>query len=152
MIRVALEPEKGDSTVFNRAVNKLQSDISIGSNYISGKLKYNEKYTEFSSNPEQQSGHYLAIKANMTEHLDDVEDEESELGDTYDMGFELVNGKSGPTLFDQDKNAVIKISDPKTQKLRLFTKKKESPLSGPYTSVAEYRLSDLELEEKPKEE
>lgn len=41
----------------------MQSNVSVSNGVISGTLSYVTGYTDFSSNPEQQSGNYLAIKA-----------------------------------------------------------------------------------------
>ena len=47
--------------MLGKSVTDLQSNITVGSNAITGSLKYVEGYTGFSSKTEEQSGHYLAF-------------------------------------------------------------------------------------------
>ena len=52
-----------DTDLLGKYVDDLQDGVTITNGVIYGKLNYVDDYTSFSGNPEQQSGHYLAIHA-----------------------------------------------------------------------------------------
>lgn len=57
-----IEPADDEVDLFGKHTDDLESDISVSGNVIYGTSKYVTGYTDFSSDPEQQSGNYLAIK------------------------------------------------------------------------------------------
>lgn len=57
-----IEPADDEVDLFGKHTNDLESDISVSGNVIYGTSKYVTGYTDFSGDPEQQSGNYLAIK------------------------------------------------------------------------------------------
>ena len=51
--------------LLGKYVADLQSDVSVGTHSISGKLKYVDDYTGFSGDPAEQVGHYLVLHASV---------------------------------------------------------------------------------------
>ena len=89
--------------LLGKSVTDLQSNIAIGSDSISGSLKYVTGYTGFSGNTEEQSGNYLALKCDGVPEADEVT-------------FELVNGTVGhPVTLDSDRLIVVRITDIENQ-------------------------------------
>lgn len=91
-------------------------------------MKYVTGYTGFSGDPELQEGHYLAMKATVTE------------GATTTV--ELLGGYSGPVTLDSDMNFVLRIVDKDTQSVKLT-----ATLNGASFSKV-YSLRELVLEEE----
>lgn len=119
-------PESGASTLFGKNVSELQSNVQITGNAITGTLHEVTDYTEFSSKPEEQSGHYLALKFNVSENTVTT--------------VELVGGKVGhPVTLDEDLNIVLLISD-------LSNTVKVVTTDGDETVEEVYTLSGLTLE------
>lgn len=90
--------------LLGKVVGDLQSSVTVSGDTISGTLAYIDDYTGFSSDPEEQSGHYLAIKATAQE------------GDTIVL--DLIGGTHGPVTLDDDGICIIRIRDKDTQKLK----------------------------------
>lgn len=81
----------------------MQENIAIGSDRISGSLKYVTGYTGFSGKTEEQSGNYLALICDGEPSADEVT-------------FELVNGTLGhPVTLDEDRIIVVRITDTENQ-------------------------------------
>ena len=93
---------------------------------IKGSLKYVTGYTGFSSKPEEQSGHYLTIHTSCE--------------DADEITVELVGGYKGPVKLDEDGLIVIRITNPKTQSVRIVATK------GGQKNVKVLTLKNLELE------
>lgn len=93
---------------------------------ISGTLHYVEDYTNFSSEPSQQSGNYLALKVAAPD------------GATTTV--EVVGGTKGPVTLDEDMNIVLLIADEQTQSVKVTVKK------GTETESTIYSLKNLVLE------
>lgn len=70
----------------------------ISNGAASGELYYVTGYTGFSSNVEEQSGNYIALKVNGAPE-DAV------------VTYEKVGGSAEPVVLDQDRNIVIRIVD-----------------------------------------
>ena len=89
----------------------MQSNVRMGSNYINGHLAYITDYTGFSGDPELQSGNYLAVKFEATEDAT--------------VTIQLIGGAvvRDPVTLDSDMNAVLRISDPTNQKLKVVVTK-----------------------------
>lgn len=86
-------------------VDDLQSGVTVGRNSISGRLLYVTDYTGFSSNPAEQNGNYLALRANDT--------------GSDKIVVELVGGTSGPVELDADKTIVLRIRNKDTQSVKV---------------------------------
>lgn len=100
-------------------MSDLQSSIVIDDNEITGALNYITGYTGFSSDPDFQSGNFLALKVatNRTGAITTVE---------------VTNGTSGPVQLDSDMNIVLKIADPETQSIKIITTKDGDSLTKTY--------------------
>ena len=109
-LEVSVVPVDGSEVLFGKSVSALQSSIAIANNAITGNLNYIVDYTEFSSNPSEQSGHYLAIKC------------EALAGSTITV--ELINGTLGhPVTLDSDGMIVIRITNTGTQSIQVVATK-----------------------------
>ena len=98
----------------------LQSGVVVAGNEISGTLHYVTDYTGFSGNVSEQSGNYLALKF----ETDDPEDV---------ITVEVINGTVGhPVTLDSDRNIVIRLTDPRKQKLRVVTTHDGSSVTNMY--------------------
>lgn len=125
MIDFTVEPVDGEVSLFNKTADDLQADIVIGADSISGTLKYVTGYTEFSSEPSEQSGNYLALK------VDPVSDD-------AEITVEVVGGTKGPVKLDEDRMIVLLIKAT-TQKVKVTT------AIGDETKEKIYNLTDLTL-------
>lgn len=95
-------------------------------------MKHVTGYTGFSGTADEQSGHYLALKID----TDDPDDE---------ITVELVNGTLGhPVTLDSDRNIVLRISNPRKQKIRIVASHTEDGETVSTTKIL--RLNDLVLE------
>ena len=112
--------------LFGKNVTDLQENVSVTNSAISGTLKHVTGYTGFSSKPEEQEGHYLAIHAA-------CEDADS-------ITCELVGGTKGPVTLDEDGLIVIRITNKKTQTVKVVATK------GEKKTVKVYSLTGLTLE------
>lgn len=114
------------SELFGKMVSELQTGVSINNNVISGNLHEVTDYTEFSSKPEEQSGHYLALKFDTSAETETT--------------VELVGGTLGqPVTLDEDKNIVLLIGNI-NQTIKVVT------TDGEETVTEVYSLSGLILE------
>lgn len=110
-------------------VSELQNGVQVVGNEITGTLNYVTDYVGFhGSDVGQQSGNYLAL------HFD-VEPS------TATVTVDLLNGTDGkpPTTLDSDMNAVFRITDKSTQKVRVAAKTADD------TKTITYGLSGLTL-------
>lgn len=106
----------------------MQSDISIKNRIFYGNLWKKEGFDGFSKDPEENTGHFLAVQIDAPEDVEQID-------------YELVGGVSSHTKgsLDGDKNLVVKISDKNHQALRITTKKSGS------SETLEYRFYGLKL-------
>ena len=93
-ISVTTSAESADATLLGKKVSELQSNIVVSEHGITGNLKKVTGYTGFSSNPSEQTGHYLALKFDVSP-IDTV------------TTVELVGGTKGAVTLDEDKNIVL---------------------------------------------
>ena len=100
--------------MFGKTVNDLQSNVIIGDSEITGTLNYVTGYTDFSSEPTEQSGNYLALK------IDTVPNDAT-------TTVEVVGGTKGPVTLDEDKNIVLLIKNKDTQKIKITSTKDRLP-------------------------
>ena len=98
-------------------------------------MKYVTGYTGFSGNSALQEGNYLALKFTPIDE-DDV------------ITVELLGGSTGhPVTLDSDLNMVLRIGDPKKQKIRVVTTHEvDSETHATVTSTDIYYLHQLVLE------
>ena len=113
--------------LFGKSVTDLQENVSVGSNAITGTLKYVTGYTGFSSKPEEQQGNYLVIHC--------------EADDADSITVELVGGTKGPVTLDSDGLIVLLVKD-RSQKVKVTAYK-----DGEVANVRTYNLNGLTLEE-----
>lgn len=113
-----IEPEDGEAVLFGKTVNDLQSDIVIGDDQITGTLHYVEDYLDFSSEPNQQSGNYLALKFSAPEGAKTT--------------VEVLGGTKGPVTLDEDMNIVLLIADEESQSVEVTVTKGEDSVTKTY--------------------
>lgn len=123
---LSVEPEEGSTVILGKNVSDLQTGVVVNDNFITGTLKYVNDYTEFSGDPTEQSGNYLALK----------------FADTPNAvtKVELVGGPRGPVALDSDKQAVFRITDKANQKIKVV-----STLNGQTVSRT-FSLTSLKLQ------
>ena len=117
--------------MLGKLAEELQEDVEVTSNSISGTLHYVTGYTGFSSDPEMQSGNYLALK------FTDLDPKATSIKVGLDPSY---SGGLVEILTDPDKNCVFKIHD-NTQKFVVEVTTPEE------VERFEYDLTDLVLEE-----
>lgn len=124
---LSVKPEDGETVLFGKTVNELQSDVVVSDDEVTGTLKYVDGYVDFSSNVSEQSGNYLALK---------IEAEPAEA----ETVVELVGGTKGPVTLDDDMNIVLLIKNKDTQSIKVTTTHNEESVTKTYG------LSGLTLE------
>ena len=126
-VELKVNPVAADVELLGKTAEELQDDIAIANGEITGTLKYVTDYTGFSSNVEEQSGNYLALKAVAY--------------DGATITVELINGTVGhPVALDADGMIVLRISDKATQSVEIVATK------GNVKETINLSLSNLELE------
>ena len=115
--------------LFGKVVSDLQSNISVGTNSITGTLKYVSDYTNFSSKVAEQSGNYLAIHCTVPDTTPDR------------ITVEVVNGTSGERELESDGLIVLRIADKTTQSVRVKAYK-----NGLATVTKTFTLTGLTLQ------
>lgn len=118
-----------DTDLFGKTADELQYGITMKGNVISGTLKQVTDYTGFSSEEEDQEGHYLAMKYEPTPSDSSV----------Y---VELVNGTVGERKLDEDHIMILKIADPKEQSIKVRVVNDDSDEE----TTSNYSISGLVLE------
>ena len=105
---LTVEPEDDATIVFGKAASACQDHVVVNDNFIQGHLNYITGWSAYSpGDVERQNGNYLVLKFGATD------------GATTTV--ELVGGFDGPVTLDSDMNAVIRITDHKTQKIKVVT-------------------------------
>ncbi len=112
--------------MLGKVVSDLQSNITVGSNAITGSLKYVTGYTGFSSVTDEQSGNYLVIHC----AADDADS----------ITVEVVGGDKGPVTLDADGIIILRIKN-NSQRVRVTAYK-----GGEVANVRTYSLNNLNLE------
>lgn len=105
----------------------MQSNVVVGDSEITGTLHYVTGFTNFSSVPTDQEGHFLALK------FSDTEDATTTV--------EIVGGTKGPVTLDSDKNWVGRIESGDTA-IKVVTTK------GDVSLTQTYGITSLTLEPK----
>ena len=135
MISVTIDPEDDDAELLGKTVSDLQEDIVVKNDGIYGTLKNVTGYTGFSGKASEQSGHYLALKI-------DTEDDDDEIT------VELIGGTLGhPVTLDSDRNIVLRITNPLSQKIRVVASHLDSETNNVVTVTKTLRLTNLALED-----
>ncbi len=129
---MTVRAESGTQTVLGKKVNTVQSSISISGTSITGTLKYVDDYTEFSGDPELQSGHFLVL------HWSDPDETATSL--KVGVVPSSIGAEPVECLSDTDRNGVFRITDKNTQKIHIITSDGENEL----TQI--FDLRDLTLE------
>ena len=93
--------------LFGKTVSDLQTGIKVGSNAITGTLKYVSDYTGFSGDASLQSGNYIAVHADVP-GVDGV---------TYTVKV------TNPVTLDEDQTAVLRIADKDAQTITVTAAK-----------------------------
>lgn len=107
----------------------MQSDVKIVGNKITGTLHYVKGFTDFSTIPDEQEGHYL-----VTKYTPDPED--------ADVHVFKTDGTVGDKILSRpDLTLVSHITNKDTQKLQVYVEK-----DGVRSDVKEFDLSGLTLE------
>lgn len=141
MISLTVTPDDSETRRYDREVSELQSDVNVGTDYVTGKLNYVTNYSGFSDNSELQEGHFLSLKIGMTAEDTDG----SDISEQYEYGIEVVGSEYGPTITTDD-YAVFRVKN-NNQKLKVFARKVDAPQEG---NVAEVVLSTRNLDLLPK--
>lgn len=122
-----VEPYNGDEDLFGKVASDLQENVEVAED-IKGKLFYVDDYTGFSSNVEEQSGHYIVLKATAN--------------NVATITGQVVGGTHGAVTLDSDGLIVCRIvSNEQSIKFVATTDLETKTITLP--------LSDLVLEEAP---
>lgn len=118
MISLTVKPVDGETSVYGKNAEDLQENIEIGEDSITGTLKRVTEYKQFSSEPSEQSGNYLALSL------------ASENGETIKT--ELVGGTKGEVTVD-DGYCVYRISNKDSQSVKVTVTKGEESVTKTYS-------------------
>jgi len=102
-----VEPEDPTDTILGKLVSSLQNNINVSDTGITGTLKYVTGYTGYSSDPAEQNGNFLALKFS------------APTGATTTI--ELLGGTTGVKTLDSDMNAVVRITNKRSQKIKVVS-------------------------------
>ena len=111
--------------MFGKSVSDLQSNIEVGSNAITGTLKYISDYSAAGYVGDEAKGNYLVIHSTST--------------GADSVTVEVVGGAHGERTLDNDGICICRIADT-SQKIRVKAYK-----DGQVGAVQTYSLADLEL-------
>lgn len=129
MISLTLDADIAeDEDLLGLNVGDLQTGIEVGTDSITGTLKYVTGYTGFSGDAEEQEGNYLALHA--------------ECADADSVSIRLAPKEEEKTI-DADGLMILRITDKTTQKLHITAHK-----SGEEDYERVYSLEGLTLEEE----
>lgn len=100
-----------DLAVTGKTVSDLQSGVKFGANAITGTLKYIENWTWFDSDPEINTGNFIAFKAT--------------LSGADKITAQLIGGKvtHGPQELDSDGIGIFHITDKDSQMIQIVAYK-----------------------------
>lgn len=120
-----MKPITSNADLFGKVAADLQSGVIVGSDAITGTLKFVDDYTGFSSKVEEQSGNYLALHAEVPELEDAI------------ISVKVTN----PVTLDADGDVVLRIRDKSTQTVTVVAS------ADGYDSVTKvFSLSGLNVE------
>lgn len=101
-----MEPEADTVTVLGKLVSELHDEVTFADGEFAGTLKYVTGYTGFSEETDLQSGNYLAVKI-------------GGFPEGATVTVELLGGSSQPVSITDADNAVVRITDATTQKIKV---------------------------------
>lgn len=116
---LTVQAESGETTLFGKTVNTLQSDVVVGDGTITGTLLHVTDYTQFSNTTGEQTGNYLAL--NVTSNVDGAS-----------INVEITGG-SGTTVKNNGSSYVIRVTDEASQTVKVTATKGEATVSKTYT-------------------
>lgn len=128
MTAPTVSPEISGGQAYGMDVSALQTGVQISGSKITGKLNYVKNFLQFSDDPTEQEGTFLALQVEAPEGVDRYH--------------ELIGAKvtQGERKFEAgDKLLVCRITDKTTQKIKLTAKR------GSESKSTTYDLSGLEL-------
>ena len=135
---LTVNAEADQSEVLGKLVSELQSDVTVSDTGITGTLAYVTDYTGFSSDPELQSGNFIALK------ISDVDPTAVSVKGGIvpsSIGADLVE-----MIDDPDQNIVLRVTNKGTQKATFVQKDADGN-----ELKQEFALSGLTLEPAPEE-
>ena len=145
MISLTVTPDDGETSRYDREVKQLQTEVGVGSDYITGKLSYNKDY-KMLSDPAKQEGYFISLKFD----LNVTDTDGSDVSGDYEMYVGIVGHETKPVKVD-DGYCVFRITDADlSRKLAVYAKKKTAPEKD-YSSEKFYNLRELELLPKPQD-
>lgn len=119
---LTVDTNVGASTdLFGKVVGDLQTNVTVGENGVSGKLKYISDYSSAGYTGDEKSGHFLVL------HVDvpNVED--------VTITAELIGGIHGPVVVDPSDGILISRITSTMQKVKFTaTKTGEEPVTKTY--------------------
>lgn len=125
-IVLTVVPDEPGDTQKGKKIRELQYDIQLGSDFVAGKLRYVNDYTEFSVTEDLQSGHYVALKATAT--------------GSDEITVQILGGKDDPKKLDGNGIVVARITDPSKQKIRFVAKKDSKVVASKTLSLTNLQL------------
>ena len=99
----------------------MQTNVSVANDAITGTLKHITGYIGFSSNVDEQSGNYIALKVSTTPT------------DGATTTVELVGGTKGPVKLDSDMNIVIRVTNKDAQSVKVIATKGTESITKTYS-------------------
>lgn len=126
VFKVRAVPVTDNTDLLGKTADQLQSGIKVKKDGIVGTLAYVRGYTGFSGDIAEQSGHYIALKA--------------ESADGATIKAQVIGGTHGEVTLDSDRILIARVAN-NTQSIR-FTATKDTK-----TATVEYALTDLVLAE-----
>ena len=134
---LTVEPEDGETVVLGKTTSDLQEGVVVDDNEIRGTLKKVTGYTGFSGVTAEQSGNYLVLKFTPSS---DLATAIAATPAEASIAVELINGTVGhPVTLDSDPNMVLRITNPITQRIKVYV------TEGDTITTHEYTLDKLKL-------
>lgn len=107
---------------YGKAANTLQSDVVVSDSEITGTLHYVTDFTEFSEEPEKQSGNYLALTFEANE--------DAKVTVTFNGGLTTF---SPVVLEPGDRDCVFRITDKSSQSISVKVEKSGKTIDKTYS-------------------
>lgn len=126
VFKIRAVPVTDNTDLLGKTADQLQSGIKVKKDGITGNLAYVTGYTGFSGDVSEQSGHFIALKA------------ESANGATIKA--QVIGGTHGEVTLDSDRILIARIAN-NTQSIRFSATKNDK------TVTVEYALTNLVLAE-----
>ena len=124
---LTLLPDDQDNEQYGVTVSELQTGVKVVNGKISGVLNYYDGtgWDSGTWGADEAAGNFLALKIN------------APVGATVTL--QLLGGKYGPVTLESDMTAVVRITDPATQKIKLVS------IVGGVKTVKVYPMTSLRL-------